>query len=108
VFRIVSFCFVLQINLKNDEGLEPWFRGEGHWLLLERTWFGSQDPHGGSQASVTPVPGNHLMLFWPSWALHICDIQANTHIRKVNVNLKKKIISFYCSVVVLETSASAE
>lgn len=34
--------------------LERWFSDEDHWLLFQRTWFGCQCPHGGSQFSIAP------------------------------------------------------
>jgi hypothetical protein len=44
--------------------------------VVKGTWFSSRGPrlgshhlHGGSQQSLTPVPGGFLVLFWPPQAL---------------------------------------
>lgn len=42
-----------QLKCQNS-GQDRWFNGQEHWLLLR----GSQNPHEGSQFSVTPVTGD--------------------------------------------------
>lgn len=43
-------------DVKNKRRLERRLRGQHHLLLLQRTTFNSQNPPGGSQASIIPIP----------------------------------------------------
>ena len=52
-------------------------KGLDRWVLLRalatlaEDRFHSQHPQDSSQASVTPVPGESIALFWPLRVLHV-------------------------------------
>jgi hypothetical protein len=69
-----------------------WLCSEKLWLLFQRTVFYSQHPHGSSQLSLTPVPGElmlssdffeHIMYIVQNQAKHLCPDEENRY-KKIN------------------------
>jgi hypothetical protein len=69
-------CLKKKIRISWGWGeMAQWLRDSG--CSSTRPRFNSQQTHGGSQASITPVPGDLMHFFW-SWALPAHDVQVHT------------------------------
>lgn len=80
---------------KSEFGLEGWVSGSEHLLSFQRTGLYSQNPHNGSQPSVTPTPVPRNPMSFMTYLLgtraHSLQtyMQAYRHTHTVNISLNK-------------------
>jgi hypothetical protein len=90
-FSVLGGCVVLFVCLKRGNwGLERWLSSSKRILLLQRTQVqGPALTLSGSQAPVTPVTGDLMLLASAGTCthVHIC-----IHINKNNENLKREFL----------------